>query len=259
MTTSPRPKRPIVLCLSGHDPSGGAGLQADIETLHSNGLHACTIATALTVQNTQGVRSFRPADPSYFREQAECLLNDIRPDAVKIGMIGSAEMATVIADILQSLSNVPVVIDPVLGGNAGGSLSQENLLDVLRQQLLPRCTLLTPNTIELERVSGRQNTIDAMKELSLMGARQVLVTGGHLPGDEIVNSLWIEGSLVQEYRQQRLPGEFHGSGCTLASSCAAGLARGLSIAEAVEAGLRYTAHSISAAISVGKGQFLPWR
>lgn len=255
---NPHSRRPVVLCFSGHDPSGGAGLQADIEAIHSLGVHACTITTALTTQNTQGVKGFRCTDTKLVQEQAECLLQDIRPDAIKIGMVGSAEMANAIADILSSIPGIPVVLDPVLSGNTGGALSASGLIDTLLTELLPKCTLVTPNTLELERLSGYSGE-KAIRQLLNTGCANVLVTGGHVAGPLIRSQLWTVNGLTHEFQQQRFEGEYHGSGCTLASACAAGLASGLNVLKATTRALDFTHHSIASAIHVGKGQYLPWR
>lgn len=246
---------PIVLCLSGHDPVGGAGIQADIEAIHAQAVHACTAITALTVQNSQRVEDFEPVSPRLLRAQLQCLLADIRPDAVKIGMVGSVEIATVIGECLQSLGDVPVVLDPVLGGNLGGSLARKGLISALRQ-LLAHTTVLTPNSLELHQLAQSETP---ETELLALGSRALLVTGGHIKGDHICNTLWQIGKDPIPYQWERQAGEFHGSGCTLAACCAARLARGETIEEAVANAQHYTDQCIRRAVQIGQGQATPWR
>lgn len=251
--------RPVVLCFSGLDPSGGAGLQADIEAIAALGGHAAVVCTALTVQDSQRVYGFEAVSPALVRQQAEAVLADLPVAAVKLGMLGSGAIADVIADILAAHPGVPVVLDPVLAANSGGNLANDDLAQALFR-LFPRATVITPNTVEARRLAETDDLAAAVHTLLARGARHVLLKGGHEPGTEILNRLYAAGGLQGESRWPRLPGEYHGSGCTLASAIAAGLAAGLALPAAVARAEAYVAVALQRADRPhADGQLLPVR
>lgn len=251
--------RPVVLCCSGLDPSGGAGLQADIESIAALGGHAAVVCTALTVQDSQRVYGFEPVAPALIRQQAEAVLADLPVAAVKLGMLGSGAIAQVVAELLAQHPELPVVLDPVLAAHTGGSLARHDLLQGLHR-LLPRATVVTPNTPEARCLAGTDDLPAAVAWFAAQGARHLLLKGGHEPGATLVNRLYAGTSLLRESVVPRLPGEFHGSGCTLAAALAAGLAAGLALPEAVAQAEAFVARALQAADRPRpQGQFLPWR
>lgn len=223
--------RPVTLCFSGLDPSGGAGLQADIEAVAALGGHAAVVATALTVQDSQRVYGFQLTAPALMQEQAARVLADLPVGAVKLGMLGSAEAVRTVFASLQAHRQLPVVMDPVLAANSGGSLAGDDLCAALLAAL-PLTAVITPNSLEIRRLAGCDDLDTAVARLTAAGARAIWLKGGHEPGDSLVNRLHVDGRLVLETLQPRLPGEFHGSGCTLAAALAAGLAAGLDLVAA---------------------------
>ncbi len=245
---------PSVLIIAGLDPSGGAGLSADIETLHALGCHPLPLISALTVQDSHKVHAFVPTDPDLLRRQLATLLADLPVQAIKLGMLGNAAIAAVVFELLQQKPQVPVICDPVLAGNLAGSLAQSDLLPAL-QRLWPRVHLLTPNAIELTALTTQGD----VGELLAAGIEHVLLTGGHTPGAQLTNTLYSRGQAPQNWHIDRLIGEFHGSGCTLAAACAAGLAHGLPITAAVAQAQDFTTRALRHAFTPGHGQSLPWR
>jgi len=252
--------KPIVLCFSGTDPCGGAGTQADIEAISSMACHGATIATALTVQNSQGVDSYQSVDANYLRAQSLSITNDMPIKAFKTGMLANHTLITTIADIISAHQDTPLVLDPVMSANTGGALSDDGYASCLRQQLLPLATIVTPNLPELYQLAPEAGNIaEACRQISKNGCAYVLVTGTHDDSDEVINRLFKYGELIDEQHWPRLPGEYHGSGCTLASSLAALLAKGVDILEAVRDAQDYTWHSLKAGQRLGKGQTHPDR
>lgn len=253
-------KKPVVVVFAGHDPTGGAGIQADIEAIAAMGCHAATVVTALTVQDTHNVVQFHCADASMLAMQANTLLKDITPAAFKIGMIGSAESARAIACILQRHPNTPAVIDPVLAAGGGSPLAGAALVSVLREQLFPLATIITPNGPEARQLAPGSDTTDACAmALLACGCRHVLITGGHDAGEEVISRLYANHREIARHAWPRLPGEFHGSGCTLASALAALLAHGADVPGATDEALAYTWHALGNARSPGHGQKIPDR
>lgn len=251
--------RPVVLCFSGLDPSGGAGLQADIETIAALGGHAAVVCTALTIQDSQQVYGFEAVPAGLVRQQAEAVLADLPVAVIKLGMLGSGAVAGVIADMIRQHPQIPVVLDPVLAANSGGNLASDDLAQGLLH-LFPLATLITPNSVEARRLAQTDNLDDAVNILFRQGARNILLKGGHEPGTGILNRLYRGQELLRESRTQRLAGEFHGSGCTLAAAIAAGLATGLDLPEAVAGAEAFVAHALQNADRPrADGQFLPRR
>lgn len=224
--------RPVVLCFSGLDPSGGAGLQADIEAVGAMGAHAAVVCTALTVQDTRRVYGFQVMDPAFLRQQADKVLADLPVAAFKCGMLANPGVVALVRELCQAHPHIPLVLDPVLAANSGGSLADPRMVEELAT-LFPLAALITPNSPEARWLTGCDGLDDALARLHALGARAVLLKGGHEPGDMIRNVLSLTGGVAQTSRWPRLPGEFHGSGCTLAGAIAGGLARGLPLPVAV--------------------------
>jgi hydroxymethylpyrimidine/phosphomethylpyrimidine kinase len=261
----PRENRPVtvpppaVLCFSGHDPSGGAGIQADIESLRAVGCHPMTVVTALTEQDTVDVVALHPQRPADLRAQARRIVADVPVGAIKIGLLGSAEIARAVADMARALPGCPVVLDPILAAGGGKVLARGRLVQVLREELLPLATVLTPNSMEARRLAGGCEDLDECAlELRRMGSRHVLITGAHEAGDGVVNRLYGEAA-VRTWTWPRLPGVYHGSGCTLASALAGFLALGLPVEEAADRAQRTTYDALKSAYALGRGQYLPNR
>ncbi|WP_134478121.1 bifunctional hydroxymethylpyrimidine kinase/phosphomethylpyrimidine kinase, partial [Pseudomonas aeruginosa] len=219
--------RPVVLCLSGHDPSGGAGLQADIEALLAQGCHAAPAVTALTVQDTVNVSDFRVLDREWVLAQANAVLADLPVAAVKLGMLGSLEMVDTVAEILAAHPHLPVVCDPVLRAGGGGALGKGDVGFAMRERLLPRATIATPNLPEARLLADLpEGSADQCAERLLEHCEHLLITGGHGDESEVHNRLYSRDGSRRTFTCQRLPGSYHGSGCTLASALAGRIALG---------------------------------
>jgi len=266
--SSPQLSPPIVLSFAASDPTGGAGLQADLMTLASMGCHPLSVLTALTVQDTAGVDSVLPMDAEWVEDQARTLLEDMPVAAFKIGLLGSVENIAVIAEILSDYPDVPLVLDPVLASGRGDQLVDEEMISALRELLLPQTTVLTPNSLEARRLADDDeedeggsdpSLIDCARRLIVCGCEYVLVTGTHENTQQVVNSLYGEHGLVRSDAWERLPGSYHGSGCTLASAIAANLANGLSVEDAVRDAQDYTWQALAAGFRPGMGQYIPDR
>ncbi|WP_199104263.1 hydroxymethylpyrimidine/phosphomethylpyrimidine kinase [Aquitalea sp. ASV11] len=264
MSTLPPP--PAVLTLAGSDPSGGAGIQADILTLASLGCHPLSVITAITVQDTVGVDDFMVLDADMVNDQARFLLEDIPVLVFKIGMLGSVENVAVVAQLIADYPDVPVVLDPVLRSGGGHELADDDLIAAMRDLLIPQVSIITPNSMEARRLA--MNDPDEDEELSLdecakrllaLGCPHVLITGTHENTKEVINSLYSPNGVVRADRWERLPGSYHGSGCTLASAIAGMLATGLMLPEAVREAQEYTYQSLVAGFRPGMGQYIPDR
>lgn len=253
-------KPPIVMSFSGHDPSGGAGIQADIETLSSLGCHCTPIVTALTAQDSVDVKDFSAADSTLLIEQARAVLEDMPVAAFKIGMIGSVENVEAIHTILQDYPQIPVILDPVLKAGGGGDLGAATLVDAIRHLLIPYCTLITPNSVEARTLYPDADSLDACAQ-GLMDddCSYVLITGGHEPTPQVINRLWGQRKLLAEQSWPRQMGEFHGTGCTLASAIAGFIAHNNPVETAVKDAQQYTTNTIQYARRLGMGQLIPNR
>lgn len=227
--------RPTVLCFSGLDPSGGAGLQADIEAIGQSGAHAAIACTAITIQNSQQVFGFEATSKDLLLAQANAVVNDLPIRCVKSGMLGTTANILALAEFLSKHPDYLYVLDPVLVANSGGSLGNQATLVTAFEALIPYATIITPNTVELRALTGIEDLTLATEKLFAMGAKAVLVKGGHEnTPDYIQNSLYIAGELINETRCPRLEGEYHGSGCSLASFIAGRLALGDTLKTAVQ-------------------------
>lgn len=252
-------QRPIVMSLSGHDPSGGAGIQADIETLHSLGCHAATIITCLTIQDSANVKKIQAVDAKWIRQQAMTILADYPVKAFKIGLIGSTENVVAIANIIQKHKNIPVILDPILAAGGGKKLSSKALAAAMMQKLLPHTTLITPNIPEAQQLTQQQSRQRCAEVLTKQGCRYTLITGTHDDSEHVSNSLYHRGRCINTQRWSRLPHEYHGSGCTLATAISGYLSQGLNIEEAVTKAQTFTWRSLEQASQLGKGQYIPFR
>jgi len=248
-----------VLIVAGSDSGGGAGIQADIKTVLALGGYAATAITALTAQDTNGVHGVMPVPANFVRLQMEMVLDDIGADAIKTGMLGSAEVVrTVAAALRQHAPNVPLVVDPVMIAKGGARLLDDAALDALREDLLPRATLLTPNIPEAEALTGLHIHDHAIARRALQalldfGVPAVLLKGGHLPGPIIQDLLATQDS-VEVFESPRIDTRHtHGTGCTLASVIATGLGQGLSLTDAVRRAVAYVHAAILAAPGLGTG------
>jgi hydroxymethylpyrimidine/phosphomethylpyrimidine kinase len=255
---------PVVLAIAATDPSGGAGLQADILTLSSMGCHPLSVVTAITVQDTVGVEELLPLDPEWVAAQARCVLEDMPVAAFKIGLLGSIEIIATIAEVVSDYPDIPLVLDPVLASGRGDELATDEIVSALKELLIPQTTVITPNSIEARRLTQEDENehpelAECAKRIISMGCEYVLITGTHENSPQVVNTLYDQNGMVRSDPWRRLSGSFHGSGCTLASAVAATLANGLSIAEAVKDAQEYTWHSLKSAFRPGMGQFIPDR
>ena len=251
----------MVLTFAGSDPTGGAGLQADLLTLAAMGCHPLSVVTALTAQDTTGVHSVEPVPCARVRAQAEPLLAEMRIAAFKLGVMGSSDNIGVIAELISDYPDVPVVLDPVLASGRGDALASEAMLRALRELLVPLSTVVTPNSIEARRLAEQASLEQCARRLLDCGAEYVFITGAHEDeqSDEVVNTLYDSGGVVRQDRWQRLAGSYHGSGCTLASATAAALARGLGVAQAVRDAQEYTWQALAGGFRPGRGQLFPDR
>ncbi|MGR9115640.1 MAG: bifunctional hydroxymethylpyrimidine kinase/phosphomethylpyrimidine kinase [Gammaproteobacteria bacterium] len=252
-------RHPVVLCFSGHDPSGGAGVQADIETLVSHRCHPASVITALTEQDSRNVKKIIPQAPADFLSQAHTLLNDLPVKAIKIGLIGHSEIAAAIHTILKRHPDVPVILDPVLAAGGGASLADESLLNAINELLVPCTTILTPNSVEARKLTGLNDLTEAALKLLRQGARHVLITGSHERTDTVCNQLFYDGGLVEAFNWDRLPHSYHGSGCTLATAIAGLTAHGLDPFTAVLEAQEFTWNALNAGYRPGAGQHNPNR
>lgn len=253
-------KIPVVLAVSGNDPSGGAGIQADIESLASHGCHCAPVITAVTVQDTQDVKSFASMDGRLVSAQARTVLEDMPVSAIKIGLVGSSEVVEGIHDVLTDYPKIPVVVDPVLASGNRTSLVDDDVIEAIVSLLLPHTTILTPNSLEARVLAREADTLDACAMALLDdGAEFVLVTGTHENRPEVINTFYGNHRLLEKFSWDRLPGSYHGSGCTLSASIAGLLAQGLEPFSAVHEAQEYTWEALSHAYRLGMGQPLPNR
>jgi hydroxymethylpyrimidine/phosphomethylpyrimidine kinase len=250
---------PIVLTFAGSDPTGGAGLQADVLTLASMGCHPLSVLTAFTVQDTSGLISIDAIDSARVRAQAERLLGEMQVAAFKLGVLGSSANAEVIARILADHAEVPVVLDPVLASGRGDALAAVDTVAALRELIIPLATVVTPNSIEARRLAQCSSLAESAQKLLGFGAEYVLITGTHEESEEVINTLYDGGGVVREDRWPRLEGSYHGSGCTLASAVAAALANGLGAPEAVRDAQEFTWQALAGGFRPGAGQYIPDR
>jgi hydroxymethylpyrimidine/phosphomethylpyrimidine kinase len=256
------------MIFAASDPTGGAGLQADLMTVSSMGCHGVTVLTGYTVQDTAGVEDFVAVDAEFVDDQARVILEDMPVSAFKLGVLGSVETVATVAEIVSDYPDIPLVLDPVLASGRGDVFADEDVLGAIRELLVPQATIITPNSIEARRLAAgaEEGEDDSSLDLSVCakrliewGTEFVLVTGTHENSVDVINYLYSEDGLMRSDTWQRLAGSYHGSGCTLASALAALLANGLDIPEAVREAQEYTWQTLVAAFRPGMGQHLPDR
>ena len=250
--------RPVALTIAGADPSGGAGLQADLVTFAAFGVHGAAVVTALTAQNTRGVQAIAAVDPAFVAAQLDAVLPDLAPSAAKTGMLYTAAVVNTVAERLKARPLPVLVVDPVVAATSGATLLDAAGIAALRARLLPLATLVTPNLREAEILVGRpvadrSAMRDAARALVDLGARAALVTGGHLSGDAI--DVLFDGGALHEYAAPRVPTPrgTHGTGCVLSAAITAGLAVGRPLTEAVAAAKRHVTGALAAAPAIGHG------
>lgn len=243
--------RPVVLCFSGLDPSGGAGIQADIEAIGQAGAYATVACTAITIQSSQQVFGFDACAANLVKAQATTVLEDLPVAVIKSGMLGTTDNIAMLTDLFAECviaDTVPFVLDPVLVANSGGSLGDEKTLVTAFRKLLPYATLVTPNSHELRALSGEQNLHIGAQKLCAQGTHAVLVKTSHdFDSGDIEQYLYVKGEMVHQSTLPRLEGEFHGSGCSLASFIAGRLAMGDTLIDAVKAADSWITQTLRAA------------
>lgn len=269
MSPSRAPAPAIVLTFAATDPTGGAGIQADLLTLASMGCHALSVVTAITVQDTAGVEDVMAIDSDWVVDQARSLLEDMPVAAFKLGVLGSTENIAAIAEVVSDYPDIPLVLDPVLASGRGDELASEDMIAAMSELLLPQTTIITPNSQEARRLARAQQDEDSDEEdpalaecasrILRLGCEYVLVTGTHENTPRVVNTLYGEEGVIRSDDWERLAGNYHGSGCTLASAIAATLANGLDMPEAVREAQEYTWQALAAGFRPGMGQAIPDR
>ncbi|WP_328986413.1 bifunctional hydroxymethylpyrimidine kinase/phosphomethylpyrimidine kinase [Thiorhodovibrio winogradskyi] len=256
---SPRLSDPVLLAIGGHDPGGGAGLQADIETAAALGLHCCSAVTAITVQTSCRLTQLVAQPAEQLRDQCLAVFEDYQVAAVKIGLIGHSHLVQTIAALLKTHPNLPVVFDPVLASGSGERIADAALLNQLRRHLLRRCTLITPNLPEARLLADAPGRDQAARRLLNLGAKAVLITGTHDSSDQVINTFYPGDGALSQWEWPRLTGSFHGSGCTLASAIAARLALGQELKSAVAEAQAYVMDTLRQARALARCQLIPRR
>lgn len=257
--------KPILLAFGGHDPTGGAGIHADIETAAALGAHATTVLTADTLQDSHHVHSFQPTSLDLLIQQGRMVLEEFPISAIKIGMVATTEICEAIHTLLVEHPTIPVVLDPVLSGGGGGTLSSDQLADAIRTLLIPLATIATPNRNELRHLAPEGDTLQACgAELISMGCENLLITGTDTPSsdeasDQVHHQLMQSSGDHAIFHYPRLPHSYHGSGCTLATAIAAQLAQQAPLAEAVRQALDYSWKTLDHGFQPGSGQHFPNR
>lgn len=257
---------PIVLTFAATDPSGGAGLQADLLTIASMGCHPLSVVTGVTIQDTRGVEDIFPMDAEWVVDQARAVLEDMPVEAFKVGLLGSIENVAAIAEVISDYPDIPLVFDPVLASGRGDELVSDEMLDAMVELLLPQSTIVTPNSLEARRLMRFDETEDESPDLPdcargllQYGCEYVLITGTHERTTKVVNTLYGERGEIRSDSWPRLPGIYHGSGCTLASAIAALLANGLPMETAVKEAQEFTWQALQYGFRPGMGQHIPDR
>ena len=261
MTKSP----PKVMTFSATDPTGGAGMQADILTISSLGCHPVSIATGFTVQDTIGVNKLIPIDSELVNDQARLILEDMEVGIFKLGLLGSKENIATIAEIISDYPEIPLIIDPVLASGRGDEFVDIEARTMMMELLFPESLLITPNSLEARKlVSNESEGLELSIEtcvgrLKEMGCENILITGTHENTESVINTLYDSSNQIIPYHWDRLPGNYHGSGCTLTAAISAYYALGLSIEEAVEEAQHFTWQALKNGFKPGMGQLIPNR
>lgn len=250
---------PNILVLAGHEPSGGAGLQADIEAIAAQRGHAATVPTLLVCHDTTNLYDVMPVNDHFFEACIDRLVADITFSAIKIGVVANPTQVRIIRKIVEQLSPIPLVVDPVLNAADGGSLAEDPVGQALFDELFSLATVITPNAAEARQLCNGEADLDYCGRQLSHDAKYALITGGDEPGDEVVNTLYSHNQPVQRWRWPRKPGRYLGSGCTMASTLAARLAHGDEPIVAIEKAQRVTWTAIEHSLKIGRGQAIPNR
>lgn len=251
--------KPVVLCFSGLDPTGGAGIQADIEAISAQHAHVASIITALTIQDTRNVYGFEPVNAELIKKQADAIFNDMSISAIKIGMLGSIEVTEAVHSIIKKHPHIPVIFDPVLAAGGGSELASEDLITVIKNLIIPFSFLLTPNTIEARKLTNENDLNKAADILLSLGTKNILLTGTHAETRHVNHKLFYNKSEIKEFSYSRLNAEYHGSGCTLTASLAALISHQQKIEMATQHALDYCHETLIHANQLGQGQLIPQR
>jgi len=249
----------VLLCIGGHDPSGGAGIQADAEAARAAGVHACSVVSCLTSQDTCGISGLWPQKAEQVENQCHRILADSPVGALKIGILGDSRVVRILCDLANEHPELPLILDPVLATGNGQQIADAALLNKMRNNLLEHCTLVTPNLPEAQTLSSFKEPDGCAHRLLKTGCSWVLITGTHAPGDEVINQLYGHDGSHRQWSWPRLPGEYHGSGCTLASAIAARIVLGMDIQDAAAEAQSYTWESLSRARRTGRCRLTPNR
>lgn len=246
------------LTIAGTDPTGGAGIQADLKVFQEREVFGMSVVTSVVAQNTEGVRAVQHLDVPFIEQQLDAVLEDITPDAIKTGMIATVEMMELIARKLKN-SSIPYVIDPVMVAKSGDSLMDDTSRQVIRETLIPLATVVTPNVPEAEILTGMEIATQADQKLAAkyiveeLGAKAAIVKGGHLTGEETEDILYTDGHYTSYYSERFQTKHTHGTGCTFSAAIAAELAKGKSIEEATSIGKEFIRDAIQFSLEIGKG------
>jgi hydroxymethylpyrimidine/phosphomethylpyrimidine kinase len=252
--------KPSVMCFSGLDPTGGAGIQADIETLFSIGCHCTPVITALTVQTTRNAASIHATESTLLVQQARAVLEDIPIACFKVGLLGSVASVEVLYTLFKDYPNIPLVLDPIAVAGGGFEFAGREVSDAIRNLLLPITTVLTPNTDEIRLFAPNADSVDACaNEILETGCKHILLTGTHASSEDVINKLYTSHQGSSSYSWPRLDASYHGSGCTLAAAIAGYLAHQSSVQDAVQQAQRFTWESLKHGSRIGLGQHLPNR
>lgn len=252
-------QKPVILVFSAHDPSGAAGVQADIESIAATGGHSMSVTTGTSAQNTAEFIQLFPQAPAPFLQQTQLLLSDMDFQACKIGLIGSIDLLEIIANTLSQYQQLPVVLDPVLAAGVGTELTGRTLQKKMIEKLLPLATVITPNRQEAYALTETQKVETAAKKLMDYGCQNVLITGADEDTEEVENVLYRQDDHPLKFHWERLPNQYHGSGCTLSAALASYLGQKMDIVSASEHAQRFTWEVLKNGSLLGKGQHHPDR
>ena len=248
--------KPVALTIAGSDPSGGAGIQADLKTFHQFGVYGTSVLTLLTVQNTVSVRNLTVLDPAFVEEQLDAVLEDIQPGALKTGALGTGAIVEAVASRLSRLP-VPVVVDPVLISKHGDALAEDDVRDALREKLLPEALVVTPNRFEATALSGvdvidTETAVESARIIAAIGPQAVVIKGLR-EGDRAIDVLWMDGTCVKIESDLVNTKNTHGTGCTFSAAITAELAKGSNLEEAVRRAKTFVASALASAPDLGSG------
>ncbi len=248
------------MSFSGLDSTGGAGLQADIETCSALGCHCSPVATVLTAQDTRNAIDYLPVNATFIIEQARAILEDFQVNCFKIGLISSIAVVETLHTLLNDYKHIPAVLDPVISAGGGAVLCTDEVVEAIKQLLLPLTTIIVPNTIEAKQLAPEADTIEACAyEILEHGCNYVLITGSHEPSQQIVNRLYGYNKQLQTFTWERLHAQYHGSGCTLAAALASYIAQGFDIISASREAQGFTWKTLKHGQRIGMGQLIPNR